>query len=265
VSLTASRPQIPTGVRTISETSAAADFPFFAHPGWRTEFPWLVQGITGRNGLDPFDMGLFGATRTDAAQERWKSLRRFTGLARAVHAHQVHGARVLRHAAGPPGLVVMDAADGHASIETGLLMTVSVADCVPISLIATSPRCAALLHGGWRGVAAGILENGITALHELCGVRVKDLIVHLGPAICGTCYEVGPEVHRALGTGTLDAPEPVDLRAVLARRAEAAGVEPANISVSAHCTRCGSLFHSHRGGAPERQVAVLGLRDDSAG
>jgi copper oxidase (laccase) domain-containing protein len=155
----------------------------------------------------------------------------------------------------------MESADGHASTEIGLLMTVSVADCVPISLIATQPRCAALLHGGWRGVAAGILENGIAALHELCGVRTEDLILHLGPAICGACYEVGPEVHRALGTGPVDGSAPVDLRAVLARRAKAAGIETTRISVSEHCTRCGGLFHSHRGGAPERQVAVLGLRD----
>jgi copper oxidase (laccase) domain-containing protein len=92
------------------------------------------------------------------------------------------------------------------------------------------------------------------------GSQPTNLRVHFGPAICGECYEVGPEVHVALGL-----PEPaenslIDIRAVLAQQALAAGVPEANITTSTFCTRCGnSPFFSHRGGHPERQVGVIGM------
>ncbi len=85
--------------------------------------------------------------------------------------------------------------------------------------------------------------------------------MHLGPAICGACYEVGPEVHAALGLEVPPLAAPVDLREALARQARAAGVPPESITISSLCTLCGdgNLF-SHRGGRSERQVAILGLR-----
>jgi polyphenol oxidase len=92
----------------------------------------------------------------------------------------------------------------------------------------------------------------------------SDLHVHLGPAICGACYEVGPEVHEALGLPRPPGPVPVDLRAVLLRRALELGVQPANTSVSARCTRCEpGVFFSHRCGAAERQLGVLAIRPET--
>ena len=63
----------------------------------------------------------------------------------------------LGHDAGPPGLHVSPNTDGHATRASGVLLTVSVADCAPIALVAPEACVVALLHGGWRGVAAGIL------------------------------------------------------------------------------------------------------------
>ncbi len=89
----------------------------------------------------------------------------------------------------------------------------------------------------------------------------RDVRVHLGPAICGNCYEVGPEVHVALGRPDPGWPRMVDLRAILAQQCRAAGVGPERITSSAWCTRCGdSPFFSHRAGHPERQVGVIGIR-----
>jgi polyphenol oxidase len=139
---------------------------------------------------------------------------------------------------------------------------VSVADCVPILMVAARRRAVAALHGGWRGVVAGILERGVAALREAHGVAAAELFVHFGPAICGDCFEVGPEVPAALGLETAAAGRSyVDLRAALAARAIALGVPAGQVSISTHCTRCGgSPFYSHRGGCAERQVAVMAVR-----
>ena len=252
----------PQGVQTVAETAEEAAQALWRHPDLAAELPWLVQGTTGRG--EDADMGLFGAVSVGRAMERWRGLRERFGMPRMVHARQVHGTRVLRHEDDAPGLLVLDAADGHHTAAPGILLTVSTADCVPVFLVDESARAVALLHAGWRGVAGGMLAAGARALATL-GSGPAGWRVHFGPAICGACYEVGPEVHAALGLPVPAAPTPVDLRAYLAGKAVELGVPPARVSISAHCTRCdGAHFYSHRGGDPERQISVLGIRPGAA-
>lgn len=256
----AATPPLPGGVRRVREAPADLPIPLFVHPEWQDAFPWLVQGTTGAgDGSEPFDLGLFGRGSVGAALGRWRALREATDLPAAVHARQVHAAAVRSHDVSPvEGLLIIEAADGHVTGRAGLLLAVSVADCVPISIVDPERRRIALLHGGWRGTAAGILAAGLDHLAE--GGRTGRLVVHLGPAICGRCYEVGPEVHEALGLVAPTRNQPVDVRAVQAAQAVARGVPPEQVTVSEHCTRCGDGFFSHRGGDPERQMGVLGIR-----
>ncbi|HEX7118907.1 MAG TPA: polyphenol oxidase family protein [Longimicrobiales bacterium] len=249
-------------MREVREAKLAIDAPAYGHTEWADRFPWLVQGTTARgSAADPFDLRLFGGQPVGSVVARWRALREAAGFPRAVHAYQVHGARILTHGDGPAGLLVADDADGHATTTAGTLLTVSVADCVPVFLVSPDPRAVAVVHAGWRGIAGGAVEAGIDTLARLCGARPAELHVHLGPAICGACYEVGPEVHEALGLPRPGRNTPVDLRSVAARRAEAAGVDAGRITVSGFCTRCGdSPFFSHRAGCAERQVGFLGIR-----
>jgi polyphenol oxidase len=210
-------------------------------------------------------MSLFADSAAATVLRRWVTLRDALGFATTVHARQVHGANVLLHDAIPAGIHISPDADGHVTTQAGLLLAVSVADCVPVYLMSPTPRAVALLHGGWRGIAAGVLEAGIAALQRL-GAVPDGLYLHIGPAICGACYEVGPEVPAGLGLDTAGAVTHVDLRAALVQRARACGVTLARISVSTWCTRHGgtageaSDFYSHRAGSAERQIAVLGIR-----
>jgi YfiH family protein len=133
-------------------------------------------------------------------------------------------------------------------------MVVTIADCVPVFIVHPG-GAAALLHAGWRGTVGGIVPAGIRAL-EAVGCRPRDLVVHLGPAICGACYEVSPDVFARLTHRTVEVPSTVDLRALLADQARAAGV--GQVESSALCTRCDNdRFFSHRAGDSGRQVAVL--------
>lgn len=247
---------------TVTETPDDG-LPAVHHPGWAEAFPWLVQGTTVRgSGEEPFDLALFGAGSPPmSVASAFSRLRRATGMSLVVHARQVHEAAVRLHRAGPSGLLVTDPCDGHATPDAGVLLAVTVADCVPVFVVDPERRAVALLHAGWRGAAAGILERGIAVLGERCGTAAEEVLVHLGPSICGDCYEVGPEVFAALGLDVPAGPTPVDLRGALARRAEVAGVDAGSISISTWCTRCGDgVFFSHRGGDPQRQVGFLGVR-----
>lgn len=246
---------------TVTERPVASDPPLYAHPGWEERFPWLIHGITGRGEGDPYDLALFGEQGNGSRVfQRWFALSRRLGAGVIVHGQQVHGSRVGMHRGGGQGLRIVPSCDGHVTAEPGTVLSVSVADCVPVYVLDPGIPAVALLHAGWRGVSEGIVERGIEALVDRLGSDPSDLHLHLGPAICEACYEVGPEVHRALGLEEPPAPTPLDLRSVVARRAQEKGVASDRVERSSLCTRCGPpTFFSHRGGDPERQVAFIGI------
>lgn len=239
----------------MTEAAASEQSEISSYQPWRERFPWLVHGVTRRG----TDYGLFGKSPVGTTLARWRTLREQLACHGAVHARQVHGARVLWHEGPTDGLLIVEDADGHATERSGILLAVSVADCVPIMVIEPDRRVIALLHAGWRGVAAGVLEAGIDCLARNAGVRAATLHVYCGPAICGACYEVGPEVFGALGQAVPEQPRPLDLRAVIGERATAAGIPAANLAASPLCTRCDPGFYSHRGGDSARQIAFLGI------
>lgn len=263
---TAAVTEVPAG-----ELLGFASEAFRVHPTWREAFPWLIQGITASRGLPDSGDGagnlrLFGPAPSETALERWEGLRRRSGMTRLVVARQVHGSAVALHEDPGPGLLILHGLDGHAARLPGILLAVTVADCVPAYLVhaGTGARpgpAVALIHAGWRGIADGVLEEAVELLEDRLAISPGDLRLHLGPAICGACYEVGPEVHRALGLPDPGGPEPVDLRTVLADRARGLGLAPAAISRSSFCTRCDDApFFSHRRGDEGREAALLGIR-----
>ncbi|CAN5808847.1 hypothetical protein BH23GEM6_BH23GEM6_20360 [soil metagenome] len=250
-------------MEVVAEVLEQGATPIWRNPVWSKRFPWLIQGITGTGADGGFDLGLFGDQPVGAAMQRWRELIDHAGLPGAVHSRQVHGGEIYLHQqVGWKGLLVMNGFDGHVAAIPGLMLTVSIADCVPVAIIDAESRVVSLVHAGWRGVAAGIAEKAVEMLVDL-GSRRESLHAHSGPSICGDCYEVGPEVHRAVN-GTETVPEnsaPIDLRASLSERVVGRGVPGENVTISAHCTRCGpGSFFSHRGGSSARQMSILGRR-----
>jgi hypothetical protein len=122
------------------------------------------------------------------------------------------------------------------------------------------PALVALLHSGWRGTAARILDAAIAALAAPAS-RPEELRVHLGPSICGRCYEVSADVREQLTGMPANRPGHVDLRLLLAEHAREAGVR--ELTVSEFCTRNATTtsFFSHRAGDTGRQVAVIIARN----
>jgi len=237
--------------RAGSERSRAE---MLVHPEWEAEWPWLVQGTTTR----AHDFAL----DSPAVLEAWSWLSATTGCSAAVHARQPHGAAVGVRTPDGPGLHVVADADGHLSRAAGAVLGVTTADCVPVTLVHPESRAVGMVHAGWRGAAARILEAAIDTLGDAFGASADELHLHFGPSICYDCYEVGPEVHAALGLPEPSRPAPVDLAGALADRAVGAGVHGDAITRSAWCTRCTGreILYSHRGGDTGRQVGFVGLR-----
>ena len=158
---------------------------------------------------------------------------------------QVHGTRVRTVHEHEPEL---EEADGQVTVRDDVAVMVQVADCLPVAIAGEGG--VAMLHAGWRGLAAGVLEEGVRALRE-AGVGEPFAAV-IGPGARGCCYEVGDEVREAFGTNhrTLDLPTEA------ARRLTAAGVTA--IEDVACCTNCHGEYFSYRreGEAAGRQAGV---------
>lgn len=216
--------------------------------------PFGIRAFTTTRSAGTF--GTNGSERVGEVIDRWWSLQREVarGGPRFATAKQVHGNRIVVHGTAWEGWLRVDGADGHLAMERGTGLGVTIADCVPVFL-AHPGGAVALLHSGWRGTVARIVEHAIAALEQR-GAPAHELRMHLGPSICGGCYEVSPDVHLELTGRAVSAPSCVDLRAIIADHARAAGVR--HISTSSWCTRChNDRFYSHRAGDPGRQVAVI--------
>lgn len=153
-------------------------------------------------------------------------------LNRQVHSTLVH--RAVAGARGEPG-------DGLWTDEPGLPVLAMTADCLPIALVRVERPAVAVLHAGWRGLLAGIVEAGARAV----GGTIRAAI---GPAIGPCCYEVGPEVARpfreTFGEDVLDG-DRLDLWTAAEQALRAAGV--AEVARHDHCTACDpERFFSHR-------------------
>ena len=167
-----------------------------------------------------------------------------------VFVRQVHGAKVIRLTA--PGNTPPEA-DGHATARREFAPTVLTADCLPIALAADG--AVAMLHAGWRGLAAGVIDEGVSAVREVGGRG--PITAAIGPGAGPCCYEVGEEVLTVFGE---DGPT-LDLKKLARARLDHAGV--ATVHDVGLCTICSApdLFFSHRRdrGVTGRQAGIAWL------
>ena len=122
------------------------------------------------------------------------------GLEQVIRVRQVHGAsvRVLRHAeTGPADVAAVPDGDAIVSDAHGYVLSVQVADCVPILMASAKDGVVAAVHAGWRGTCASVARAAIDAMVRECGVNPSDVTAAIGPSIGACCYEVGTSVRDA--------------------------------------------------------------------
>jgi copper oxidase (laccase) domain-containing protein len=178
---------------------------------------------------------------------------------RAQALRQCHGDRVVEAGAVAPGSY-LDAAtawpegDALATAQPGLPLVAHGADCLTAALV--GPDGLAVVHAGWRGVVAGVLE----AAAERVGPGFAAVV---GPGAGACCYAVGEDVAGALQTRFGDdvvTEGRADLAACARRALERAGAT--GVSLTGLCTICDAgRFHSHRrdGAASGRQAVIAYL------
>lgn len=138
-----------------------------------------------------------GDDENHVIQNRKKLANSLNLSAEPLWLNQVHSNEIIAAAEYKTNI----SADGCYTTTSQQICTIMTADCLPILLTNTAGTFVMALHAGWRGLANGIIEQGI-ARAEKFG---KEILVWLGPAISQPYYEVGPEVKSIFTQQHLDA------------------------------------------------------------
>jgi len=229
-----------------------------ALPGGRALFTTRRGGVSAPP-YDTLNLGVLtddDRAAVDANRERLAALIEIP-RERTVQGVQVHATHVRRVHALPDPQAQLDEADGQATALAGVAAVVLTADCLPVAI--AGQEAVAIVHAGWRGLAAGVLAEGVRALHELGDEG--ELHAAIGPGAGACCYETGPEVHAAFESYGPRARRGAnaDLKLVARRQLERAGVTAVHdVGLCTLCTEPG-LFFSHRrdGSTTGRQAGVV--------
>ena len=183
---------------------------------------------------------------------------------------QVHGAGVVRFDAPAGPSSPEDAepeADAAVTSDPGTVLAILTADCLPVVLASVDGGEIAAAHAGWRGLAGGVLEATVAAMHA----PARHLQAWLGPAAGPQAYEIGAEVREAFVTADPEAGAAfiptrpghwrVDLYALARRRLQAAGLRADALHGGDLCTiGDAARFYSHRRDQRTGRMATLVFR-----
>ncbi len=215
---------------------------------------------------DSLNLGLH--TDDEAVRVRENRDRFFAALGFEASAvaggRQVHGAEVC--VVRRPGQY--DGFDAFVTDRPGLLLSVAVADCVPVLLVDPVRGAVAAVHAGWRGTVAAIAMRSVQVMHRCFGSRPADLYAWVGVAIGYAHFEVGIEVARHFAEAhKKPTARPgkwlVDLKSANRAQLLQAGLSARRIEVAPWCTATHHAhFFSYRkgGGRTGRMLAVVGWR-----
>jgi YfiH family protein len=225
-------------------------------PGARALFSTRRGGVS-RAPYASLNLGRLTRDDPAAVHENRARLAAATGCGRerVLYGRQVHGARVRRATEPPSDARPATEEDGQATALHGHPALVFSADCLPVLL--AGDGAVAAVHAGWRGLAGGVIAEGVAALRELGGGGPIHALV--GPGARGCCYEVGEEVQAEFAAYDARSGERnLDLGRVAAAKLAEAGAEV--VHDVGLCTMCApELFFSHRGdgGVTGRQAGLV--------
>ena len=240
----------------------------------------IEAGFTTRNGgvsRPPYNSLNLGAG-TDDPKHNVEANRAILARAYGKEPHllltvrQVHGTDILIVDEENPDLTHFQDVESDAIItdQPGIMIGVLVADCYPVLVYDPVKKVAAAVHAGWRGAAAGLIGNVVTAMKSHFSCKLSDLVAAIGPGIGAHKYLVDRPVRDAFreGSGHWEAISnevslgqwQLDIGKSCRLQLEAAGITGDNVDEVAECTCCHrELFFSHRrdNGVTGRQMGFV--------
>jgi len=238
--------------------------PHFVQSRLLRSVPWVYHAFLG---VDPVE----GRGRRELLREVFSLPADTIGTLK-----QVHSASVLSFESGDGDVPGGWKREGDAlwTEVPGTGVGVHTADCVPILLAHRKIPVAAAVHAGWRGLAAGIVEETVRVLAARFGdAALGEVVAAAGPCARGCCYEIGEETAEALrglpgeasllSRGRAPGKWTADLQGFTLAALRGAGIPAGQTEAAGPCTICSPRFHSFRRekSATARQLSFLYIRD----
>ena len=232
----------------------------------RHTYPRIRHGVTLRTGAATENNLSFSVTQ-DYEDVRYKRIAACRALGfeaeQLVVPAQTHGANVAVVGADDAGKGALspDTAipdcDALVTNTPGILLGITIADCLPVFFLDPVHKAIGLAHSGWRGTAGRIVVHTLETMRQHFDTQPQDCLIAIGPGIGPEGYEVDetvyngftPEDRQADGVFTPTSPGhwQLDLYAAVCHQLRQAGVPSANIDVCQYRTnRHTNLFFSHR-------------------
>jgi len=211
---------------------------------------------------DNFRAGFFLGSSTYSCEKDRKQLAEQIGLnsENLVIPKQAHGHKVqFCKASG-------ELADTDAIISNSenIVLSIQVADCIPLFILEKKSKIFGLVHAGWRGTAKRIVSKTIHEINKHGGCQ-KDIMALIGPSIKQCCFEIGPEVAKEFSNDFLVKGNGdrsfLDLQGVVKKELMNAGIKIENIIDLDECTCCQpEKYYSYRrnGNRAGRMIAICG-------
>jgi YfiH family protein len=280
----------PTGVRAAFTTRGL---------GCELVQPVVTDAAGMRTDFDGLNLGAHVGDEPSRVLFHRQAVEQFIG-AKPIWLNQVHGAEVLRvDGHQPPNAQApltslstslsshLPEVDALITNQAGQAACIMAADCLPVLAATTDGQWVGAAHAGWRGLAAGVLENLLKSMTEAqnqaqdqdqqrTAAQDQSVMVWLGPCIGPQAFEVGPEVLQAFD---LQATDPLvqpsqrpqhfylDLAGLAARRLQRWALDHRVTLDLRHqdqaCTWSDpERYYSHRRSAPCGRMAFLIWRED---
>ncbi|WNS77095.1 peptidoglycan editing factor PgeF [Bacillus sp. DTU_2020_1000418_1_SI_GHA_SEK_038] len=262
---------------------------YFVINEWEEKFPRLLAGFTSKKGgvskgaYSSMNLGLHVNDSLQSVRQNREHMGEILGFplhtwVSAEQTHDIHIEKVVKEDRGRGSLQYEDsfnATDGFFTTDTGLLLTLCYADCVPLYFFHEKSKAIGVAHAGWKGTVNGIARE-MVAMYKQEGMDIEGLHAVIGPSICGNCYIVDNRVISLINKNLADYhPKPytqiednqyfLDLKQLNKDILIKSGVLEKNISVTNLCTSCeNNDFFSHRRdkGKTGRMMSFIGWKED---
>ncbi|QQG52419.1 MAG: peptidoglycan editing factor PgeF [Candidatus Falkowbacteria bacterium] len=183
-----------------------------------------------------------------------------------IGADLVHGDKVVMIDSKTPERMIPDC-DALITNDKNCLLTITVADCLPIYFYDRQKQVVALAHAGWKGIINGIAKKTVQLLINNFDCNSTDIKIFIGPHIQKCHFEVKDDVANQFASKYLietGDKKYINLADAVKDKLIETGVSPANISVSADCTFCLKdtyfSFRRERDKIIKAMIAYIGLK-----
>lgn len=209
--------------------------------------------------------GLISKRKTPADQSKsdYKFICNKLGLDKTglVIPEQVHSNRI--RICGEAGSPVKT--DGLINLNNNsIVLSIRVADCIPVYLADPENKIIGLIHAGWRGIVDNIIAEALKNFKYL-GCDPGNITALLGPSVRQCCFEVGPDVAEKFSDQYVKYKENnhpyVSLQAKVIGDLLYNGMTLSNVHDAGECSVCNEEFESYRrdGNYAGRMIAVIGF------